>query len=143
MKRIRRALLLLRQLSRRLAARIGRWRLVQAVRRRFRPRSRLAKLWLPAHDSHPLLVDVGATAGLTGLLVGLFESFGLHPSSVGGHVAVAVATLIGAFLLVRQFTLFLVGDLVRKAYSVGAAVSALVSPDAAVPVLGILNRFMG
>lgn len=89
---------------------------------------RAASRWLPLREKSPLAIDGLATIALTAAVYGAFLLAPIKVPGLGGALTLGIAALVGSYLLVSQINNLMVGTLVRKVHSIGAAAQGPARP---------------
>jgi SAM-dependent methyltransferase len=98
----------------------------------------LASQWLRIREKNPTLAEGVATVLFTVLLGGVLSAVHVRIPGGGGDVILAVAALVISYLFVSQITNLMVGTLVRKVHSIGAAAQG----DARATILAFVDRHL-
>jgi glycine/sarcosine N-methyltransferase len=119
------------------------WLIDHTSKKRLFPRLKgripwLAGQWLRIREKHPARAESIATVIFTVLLGGVLRAINVRIPSEGGDVILAAAALVVSYLFVSQVTNLMVGTLVRKVYSIGAAAQG----DARATILAFVDRHL-
>jgi glycine/sarcosine N-methyltransferase len=112
------------------------WVLPRLPRPRVVPR--VAGTWLRIREKNPTIAEGAATIIFTALLDGLLRAAKVTVPGKAGGVVIAIAAFIVAYLFVSQITNLMVGTLVRKVHSIGAAAQG----DARATILAFVDRHL-
>ena len=95
------------------------WLMTRAQTARLIPR--FASFWLRVREKNPTRAEGIATIFFTAMIAGVVEATGVTVPGPAGDLILAAAAFIVAYLFVAQITSLMVGTLVRKVHSIGAA----------------------
>ncbi len=99
---------------------------------------RAAGVWLLIREKNPTLAEGVATIIFTGILDGLLRAAKVTVPGKAGDIVIAIAAFIVAYLFVSQISNLMVGTLVRKVHSIGAAAQG----DARATILAFVDRHL-
>jgi SAM-dependent methyltransferase len=119
------------------------WLLGRISKKKFFPRltrriPKLASQWLRIREKYPARAESIATLIFTLLLGGFLRAINVQVPGGGGDVILAAAALVVSYLFVSQVTNLMVGTLVRKVHSIGAAAQG----DARATILAFVDRHL-
>lgn len=98
----------------------------------------LASRWLQLRQRSPAVLDGVATVVFAVVLVALLHAIDLRLPGVDGEAVIAVSAFIVSYLVVSQITNLMVGTLVRKVHSIGAAAQGAARPT----ILSFVDRHL-
>jgi SAM-dependent methyltransferase len=98
----------------------------------------LASQWLRIREKHPARAESFATLAFTVLLGSFLRAIDVKVPGGSGDFILAVVALVISYLFVSQVTNLMVGTLVRKVHSIGAAAQG----DARATILSFVDRHL-
>ena len=99
----------------------------------------LASRWLQLRQRSPAIIDGIATVVFTVGLVALLHAIHIHVAGPDGEAVIAISAFIVSYLVVSQITNLMVGTLVRKVHSIGAAAHGAARPT----ILAFVDLHLG